>query len=262
MSRILVADDSVSLRMLVRRVLTMHGHDVVEAPDGLCAREMLTDERPELAILDIVMPGLSGLDLCRIVRADPTLRATGLIVISANLSEDDAIAAGADAFLGKPFRPPELLSALARVAAARGVTASHAEQDRPRIERRPAELRGHPSGWRCQRSGRVRMEYPGRASAYASGRWPPVRPRSRSRIGSGDVGGRRSAGTVPPLVIRRRPLTTSSGAGRDPVPGWLFHADRDAAAELPGALADRRDVRSGLRAGVLVAALPEPVTVT
>jgi CheY-like chemotaxis protein len=127
MSRILVADDSVSLRMLVRRVLTMHGHEVVEADDGLRAREKLTDERPDLAIFDIVMPGLSGLDLCRLVRADPELRETGLIVISANLSEDDALAAGADAFLGKPFRPPELLATLAAVSAARATTAVPAE---------------------------------------------------------------------------------------------------------------------------------------
>jgi len=109
--------------MLVRRVLTMNGHEVVEANDGLCARELLTDERPEVAILDIIMPGLSGLDLCQIVRADPELCSTGLIVISANLSEDDALAAGADVFLGKPFRPPELLSALATVAAARATPA-------------------------------------------------------------------------------------------------------------------------------------------
>jgi CheY-like chemotaxis protein len=127
MSRILIADDSVSLRMLVRRVLTMHGHEVMEADDGLRAREKPTDERPEVAILDIVMPGLSGLDLCQIVRADPELCSTALIVISANLSEEDALAAGADAFLGKPFRPPELLSAVESVTAARTTATSRPE---------------------------------------------------------------------------------------------------------------------------------------
>lgn len=119
MPLILIADDSFPLRLLLRRVLSLQGHQVIEAPDGNRAYDLLLEERPDIAILDIVMPGQSGLEICRVVRENPRLRSIGLIVISANLSEDDALAAGADFFLGKPFRPPQLLGAVSQVLADR-----------------------------------------------------------------------------------------------------------------------------------------------
>jgi CheY-like chemotaxis protein len=127
MCRVLIADDSFPLRLLMRRVLLPLGHDVIEAPDGTQAWELLVQHRPDVAIVDIVMPGASGLDICRGVRSDPSLESTGVIVISANLSEDEALAAGADAFLGKPFRPHELVSAVASVADARRSAVVHSD---------------------------------------------------------------------------------------------------------------------------------------
>jgi|RhiMethySRZTD1v2_1073278.scaffolds.fasta_scaffold473920_2 CheY-like chemotaxis protein len=121
MTRVLIADDSLPVRMLLHRVLTMNGHEVVEAHNGEEACELLVAERPDVAILDIVMPGPSGIEICKLVRADPTLASTGLIVLSANLGSEAALAAGADAFLNKPFRPQDLLETIADVAAAHRV---------------------------------------------------------------------------------------------------------------------------------------------
>jgi CheY-like chemotaxis protein len=125
MCRVLIADDSFTLRLLMRRVLLPKGHDVIEAPDGDRAWELLVEQRPDVAIVDIVMPGRSGLDICRRVRTDPGLASMGVIVISANLGGDEALAAGADAFLGKPFRPQELVAAVASVADARRAAVAH-----------------------------------------------------------------------------------------------------------------------------------------
>ncbi len=127
MTRVLIADDAFPLRLLMRRVLTQHGDEVIEAIDGDRAWELLIEQRPDIAIVDVVMPGYSGFEICRMVRADPSLASVGVIVISANLIHDEALAAGADAFLGKPFRPKELVAAVSAVAQARRPATSHAE---------------------------------------------------------------------------------------------------------------------------------------
>src|SRR4051812_4051150 len=105
MTTILIADDSFGLRLLVIRMLETHGHRVIEAIDGDRALELIVDEHPDLAILDVIMPGRDGFEVCRAVRTDPGVRATPIIMISANATEDEARAAGADAFLAKPFLP-------------------------------------------------------------------------------------------------------------------------------------------------------------
>ena len=120
MVRILIADDSPPMRTLLR--VTLHGgdHDVVEAKDGDEALALLAEHRPSVAVLDVTMPGRSGLDVCSAVRADPVLAPMGLVVISANALESDAraaLAAGANQFLAKPFSPRELLDTVTRLAA-------------------------------------------------------------------------------------------------------------------------------------------------
>jgi CheY-like chemotaxis protein len=84
-------------------------HSVLEAKDGGEALELLHRHRPDVAILDVVMPVLSGLQVCRLLREDPDLRNISVIVLSANATEDDASRAGADRFLAKPFLPSTLL---------------------------------------------------------------------------------------------------------------------------------------------------------
>jgi two-component system phosphate regulon response regulator PhoB len=106
--RILVADDLPALRMLARLILT--GHEVLEAGAGDEALRLVREHRPDLAILDVNMPGLTGLQVCEQIRLDPVLAGTRVIIVTAN-NEDDARRAhdaGADHFLGKPFSPQRL----------------------------------------------------------------------------------------------------------------------------------------------------------
>jgi CheY-like chemotaxis protein len=116
--RILVADDAPRLRQLVRCVLV--GHQVVEAGDGDGAVQLVRTMRPEVAILDVNMPGRTGLEVCREIRRDPLLAATVVIVLTANglpEAERAAFDAGADAFLTKPFSPRHLCDVIDRLAA-------------------------------------------------------------------------------------------------------------------------------------------------
>jgi CheY-like chemotaxis protein len=117
MARVLVADDEPGIRLLLGRLLRGDGHDVLEAADGDAALESILLNHPEVAILDVMMPGLTGLDVCRLVRADPGVSRTPLLVLSANGEEGEALRAGADAFLGKPFLPSRLLDAVGNLVA-------------------------------------------------------------------------------------------------------------------------------------------------
>ena len=115
--RILVADDAPRLRLLVRRILD--GHEVCAAATGDEALRLLPTACPDVAILDVNMPGRTGLELCREIRCDPAHAGMRVIVISANGAPDNerhAAEAGADAFLAKPFssrRLCELVETLA-----------------------------------------------------------------------------------------------------------------------------------------------------
>jgi CheY-like chemotaxis protein len=89
MAIVLIADDSASVRLLLQMTLTAH-HTVLEAKDGGEAVELLRQHRPDVAILDVVMPVLSGLQVCRLLREDPALRDIRVIMLSANATADDA----------------------------------------------------------------------------------------------------------------------------------------------------------------------------
>ena len=119
MARILVADDLAPTRLLYRRVLEHGGHQVFEATDGGQALRLVTEVQPDAVILDILMPGLDGFEICRAIRADTRLRDTAIVMVSADDEAARAIEAGADAFLLKPFRPSGLLHAVARLVVGR-----------------------------------------------------------------------------------------------------------------------------------------------
>ena len=121
MSSILVADDVPSVRKLLRLILEPT-HLVIEAGDGDDALRQLIDHRPALAILDVGMPGRSGIEVCRALRGDPSLASTGVIVMTANGMEADrraALAAGADHFVAKPFSPGRIVELVDAVLAER-----------------------------------------------------------------------------------------------------------------------------------------------
>ncbi len=102
---VLICDDDERLRELMCVTLEP-SYDCVEAADADAALELFRSAHPAIALLDVMLPGKSGIDLLREVRADPALASTPVIVVSAWTREADRTAAseaGADAFLGKPF---------------------------------------------------------------------------------------------------------------------------------------------------------------
>jgi two-component system phosphate regulon response regulator PhoB len=110
--RLLIVDDEAPLRELI--VVTLgEAFRCEEAPDGETALAMLAREAPDLVFLDIMLPGLSGIDVLRRMRADPVLREVAVVVVSAWQGPEDvalALESGADRFLEKPFRVDELAS--------------------------------------------------------------------------------------------------------------------------------------------------------
>lgn len=111
MARIVVADDDVDIRELVEFKLSTLGHDVVAVSDGQAAIDACQAQRPDLAVLDVMMPGVSGLDAVRAIRADPALAGLPVILLTARAQESDVetgFDSGADDYVTKPFSPREL----------------------------------------------------------------------------------------------------------------------------------------------------------
>jgi CheY-like chemotaxis protein len=114
---VLVCDDEAVLRALISAALGSD-YEVVEARDGDQALEQASAHRPDLIILDMMMPGRSGLDILPQLRADPHLSTTPVVMLTARTQEADreaAAAAGADRFLAKPFSPLELSRVVAEL---------------------------------------------------------------------------------------------------------------------------------------------------
>ncbi|HET6531844.1 MAG TPA: response regulator [Actinoplanes sp.] len=113
MTVVLVADDDADIRDLVAFKLEQAGLDVVAVADGQAALEQARLRHPTLAVLDVSMPGLSGIDVCRMLRADPATAAVLVIMLTARVQEQDVeggFSAGADDYVTKPFSPRELVS--------------------------------------------------------------------------------------------------------------------------------------------------------
>ncbi|MCL6735218.1 response regulator transcription factor [Streptomyces neyagawaensis] len=113
MARVLVADDDADIRDLVAFKLTQSGHQVTAVEDGMTALRVLRERPPDLVLLDIRMPGISGLDVCRELRAAEETSSLPVILITARSQEGDVelgFSAGADDYIVKPFSPRELSS--------------------------------------------------------------------------------------------------------------------------------------------------------
>lgn len=109
--KILICDDEEVLRALVRASLEREDYDVVEAGDGHEAVAVALAERPQLVLLDMMMPGRTGVEVLEQLRAEPAVCATPVIMLTARTQENDRAAAneaGATVFLPKPFSPAEL----------------------------------------------------------------------------------------------------------------------------------------------------------
>ena len=113
--RILVVDDQAQIRRFMRTTLARAGYEVGDAKTGEEALEKVRKFRPDLVLLDVNMPGIGGLAVCREIRSDANV---AIIMLTVRNSEGDKVAAldaGADDFVTKPFSTPELL---ARIRAA------------------------------------------------------------------------------------------------------------------------------------------------
>jgi CheY-like chemotaxis protein len=114
---ILVCDDDPSLRELVRAVLGP-AYLFAEAADGLEALALARELRPDLVVLDVMLPGLSGIEVLEALRLDEELRSIPVVVITAwSHAELDAQVAGADRFVSKPFDPDQLSRAVEELLA-------------------------------------------------------------------------------------------------------------------------------------------------
>jgi putative two-component system response regulator len=110
-SRVLVVDDAESIRTLFERLLTLDGHDVISVADGAAALAAVTRDQPDVILLDVVMPAMNGLEVCRRLKDDPATRLTPIVLVTGRAELNDrlrGIEAGADEILEKPVHPHEL----------------------------------------------------------------------------------------------------------------------------------------------------------
>jgi len=114
--RILVVDDEAPIRNLVVAVLLDEGYDVASAPAALDALAQIAERPPDLVLLDVMMPGMDGLEMLQRLRADPRFAAIPVVIMSAAYTRKDRVA-GADALLPKPFDLSELIEVVARALA-------------------------------------------------------------------------------------------------------------------------------------------------
>ena len=120
MTAILVADDDMDIRDLVAFKLEQAGYDVVAVDNGLAALTAATEHPPDLVVLDVMMPGMSGIDVCRQLRQEQGTKALPIILLTARAQEGDVevgFGAGADDYIVKPFSPRELVSRVEAVLA-------------------------------------------------------------------------------------------------------------------------------------------------
>ena len=117
--RVLVVDDDRVIQQLLEVNLQLEGYEVVAtASDGREALDKIAELKPDLVILDIMMPKMDGLEVCRHLKAEPTLAKIPIVLLSARAQDLDVregLDIGADAYLTKPFDPVELLEIVGRL---------------------------------------------------------------------------------------------------------------------------------------------------
>lgn len=116
--KILIVDDELNIRELLKFNLENSGYKVIEAEDGQTAINMAKTQKPELIVLDLMLPGMDGLEVCRLVKNSRETAAIPIIMLTAKNEEIDKVIGlelGADDYLTKPFSPRELLARIKAV---------------------------------------------------------------------------------------------------------------------------------------------------
>jgi DNA-binding response OmpR family regulator len=110
--KILVADDETNVRHLLRSALEARGFEVIEAANGAEAIRAVWDRHPDLVILDVMMPGMSGYDICEVLKENPESEAVPILMLTGRNGIDEHRTGkrlGADGYMTKPFDLPRLL---------------------------------------------------------------------------------------------------------------------------------------------------------
>lgn len=112
MFKILIVDDEPALRFLITSTLEDEGYELFEAVDGLQAYELVLSKKPDLIILDVMMPGLTGYELCTRIKQDPAISNIKVLMLTAKGQDQDrqkSELTGADIYMRKPFSPLQLI---------------------------------------------------------------------------------------------------------------------------------------------------------
>ena len=116
--KLLVADDEPNIVISLEYLMKREGYDVLVATDGNQALEAIQREQPSLVLLDVMMPGKTGFEVCQAVRADPALDGVRILMLTAKGRETDVskgLALGANAYMTKPFSTRELVQKVAEL---------------------------------------------------------------------------------------------------------------------------------------------------
>lgn len=111
--KILIVDDEANIRELIGFNLKNEGYNIITAGDGITALKAIREEKPSLILLDLMLPGLNGFEVCKEVRKDRELSSTPIIILSAKDAEFDKVLGlelGADDYITKPFSVRELVA--------------------------------------------------------------------------------------------------------------------------------------------------------
>ena len=121
MRKLLIADDEDGVRSLVRMTLEADSYEILEARDGEEALAIAREQQPDLMFLDVMMPGSSGVEVCRALKSESATAGITIIMLTAQAQEkdrEDGMAAGADDYFTKPFSPVNLLNKVEQVLSA------------------------------------------------------------------------------------------------------------------------------------------------
>ena len=135
MARILLIDDNEDIHRFVRYYVERAGHSLLSAHDADSGRTMTLEEKPDVVLLDRIMPGADGLELCRELKSTPGTCRVPVILVTVRGSVEDKIAgfeAGCDEYVTKPFDPRELLARITVVLRARDTWLEHWEEQQGR----------------------------------------------------------------------------------------------------------------------------------
>jgi twitching motility two-component system response regulator PilH len=118
MTTVLVVDDSQTVRHMLSELLIDSGMSVLEATNGVEAKQQIQTKFPDLVITDLIMPEMNGYELCRWIKNEPKTQSIPVLICSTKSEEFDrywGMKQGADAYITKPFHPPEMVQTVKRL---------------------------------------------------------------------------------------------------------------------------------------------------